>query len=474
MQERAKPRRPVMALVCAVVLLGGAHVPRSGPASVGVATLRGSVEAASAEDPAWRKVDALVKAHAKLDMFSGTVLVARRGEVIYEAAVGEADKDHRVPNRADMRFNVGSIGKTFTAVSIMQLVQNGRLQLTDTLDKFLPECPFPEKATITIEHLLAHSSGLGDYPMHPDYRSKMVTRRTEGKRLPEATVLEDLQKPHQIVVDGNDLYIFDEADYSVHVYTLAPFAPKLTFGRKGDGPHDFKYLPFLFAQPDSLACTDFTKIVRFSRKGEALRAAPFSDFKDFDVNSEMLLVPMGDRFLRITGDHGKFKRFVDLVDSNLQFVRTLYEGPFVWMQGSRTDFRTDTVVSGGLAFIADTFKGFSISVFDSKGTLLRTIDRNADVEEVRDRARLHQFSVSDGRIYATTYKKVDGKTEMIVLDLEGRIVRRLYLPLASIRPGRGPLRFDLFTVARGKLYELVQKDGKGPWELVVTDLAGVR
>jgi hypothetical protein len=144
------------------------------------------------------------------------------------------------------------------------------------------------------------------------------------------------------------------------------------------------------------------------------------------------------------------------------------------MQGSRTDFRTDTVVSGGLAFVADTFKGFHISVFDSEGTLLLTIDRNADVEEVSDRARLHQFSVSDGRIYATTYKKVDGKTEMIVLDLEGRIVRRLYLPLASIRPGRGPLRFDLFTVARGKLYELMQKDGKGPWQLVITELAAVR
>jgi CubicO group peptidase (beta-lactamase class C family) len=183
MQEREEPRRFVMALMGVVALLSGAHVPWSGPTSVGFASLGTNVETASAEDPAWRKVDALVKAHAKLDMSSGTVLVARRGEMIYEAAVGEADKDHRVPNRADARFNVGSIGKTFTAVSIMQLVQNGRLQLTDTLDKFLPECPFPEKATISIEHLLTHSSGLGDYLMHPDYRSKMVTLRTVSDKL---------------------------------------------------------------------------------------------------------------------------------------------------------------------------------------------------------------------------------------------------------------------------------------------------
>ena len=124
--------------------------------------------------------------------------------------------------------------------------------------------------------------------------------------------------------------------------------------------------------------------------------------------------------------------------------------------------------------MADTFKGFYISVFDSNGTLLRTIDRSAAVEEVPGRARLHQFCVSDGRIYATTYKKVDGKTEMIVLDLEGRILRRLYLPLTSIRPQRGVLRYDLFTVSQGKLYELVQNTAKGAWELLVTDLATVR
>ena len=96
------------------------------------------------------------------------------------------------------------------------------------------------------------------------------------------------------------------------------------------------------------------------------------------------------------------------------------------------------------------------------------------MEEVSGRARLHQFSVSDGRIYATTYKKIDGKTEMIILDLEGRILRRLYLPLTSIRPQRGVLRYDLFTVSQGKLYELVQNSAKGAWELLVTDLAAVR
>ena len=290
----------------------------------------------------------------------------------------------------------------------------------------------------------------------------------------QSAVLPDLQKPHQIVVKGNDLYVFDEADYSLHVYRVGPPAPTLTFGRKGDGPHDFKHLPFVFVQPESLVCTDFTKILWFSRKGEVLKAMPFSALKDFDISSEMLLVPAGDHFLRITADHAQLKRRVYLLDSTFTTIKMLHEGPFVWMEGSRTDYRTDTVASGGLVFVADTFKGFYISVFDGKGSLLRTIDRSADVEEVPGRARLHQFCVSDGKIYATTYRKVDGRTEMIVLDLEGRILRRLYLPLASIRPQRGCLRYDLFTVSQGKLYELVQNAAKGTWELVVTDLDAAR
>lgn len=53
-------------------------------------------------------------------------------------------------------------------------------------------------------------------------------------------------------------------------------------------------------------------------------------------------------------------------------------------------------------------------------------------------------------------KDFDLNSEMIILDLEGRILRRIYLPLASIRPERGVLRYDLFTVCQDKLYELVQ------------------
>jgi hypothetical protein len=285
-------------------------------------------------------------------------------------------------------------------------------------------------------------------------------------------VLPDLQKPHQIAADGNDLYIFDEADYSLHVYTISPFALKMKIGQKGDGPRDFKYLPFVYVQPDTLACTDFTKIIWYSKKGEVLKAMEFSELKDFDLNSEMLLIPVKENFLRITADHDRMKRRVYLLDSKFGTIKNLYEGPFVWQTGSATDVRTDTLSFHGLVFIADTL-GFRITVFDDKGNLLRTIDKSRDVEKISDHALLHQYCVSDGKIYATTYKKKDSQTELIIFDLEGRTLRRLYLPLASIRPERGVLRYDLFCVDREKLYEVIENRETGKWELVITDLGQV-
>ena len=286
-------------------------------------------------------------------------------------------------------------------------------------------------------------------------------------------ILPDVQKPHQIAVDGNDLYIFDEADYSLHIYTIFPFALKLKFGKKGDSPHEFKYLPFVYLQPESLVCTDFTKTIWFSKKGTALKAKDYADFSDFDPSSEMLLIPIQEKYLRITADHGQQKRHVSLLDSEWKTLKELYEGPFTWRSDAPIHYRTDTLCYKDMIFIADTQEGFYITVFDDEGNHLQTIDKTQDVEKVLDRPLLHQYCVSEDKIYATTYKKEDDKTEMIILDLKGNILRRLYLPLSSIQPKRGVLRYDLFTVNQEKLYELIKNKETERWELLITDLENV-
>jgi D-alanyl-D-alanine carboxypeptidase len=76
---------------------------------------------------------------------------------------GFADLATRQPMTPDLHYRVGSTTKTFTAVVLLQLLVEGKLTLTDTLDKWLPNLPIPNAAVLTIEHLLRMRSGLFDF-----------------------------------------------------------------------------------------------------------------------------------------------------------------------------------------------------------------------------------------------------------------------------------------------------------------------
>jgi hypothetical protein len=101
---------------------------------------------------------------SRLDEFSGVVLIAADNKPIFQKAVGQASKTHNVPNRMDTRFNLGSINKVFTQVSIAQLIEKGKLTLDDTIGKHLPDYPNRQAAEkVTVKHLLEMSSGIGDF-----------------------------------------------------------------------------------------------------------------------------------------------------------------------------------------------------------------------------------------------------------------------------------------------------------------------
>ena len=102
---------------------------------------------------------------ASRDAFSGTVLLAKNGQPLYSAAFGEANKDFGVKNALDTKFNLGSMNKMFTAVSVMQLVEAGKLSLEDTLGKFLSAGAMKPDvlSKVRVKHLLSHTSGLGSY-----------------------------------------------------------------------------------------------------------------------------------------------------------------------------------------------------------------------------------------------------------------------------------------------------------------------
>lgn len=110
-----------------------------------------------------RELDAFMRKMADADVFSGAVLLAKDGKVLFKKAYGEANKNSGEPNRTDTKLNLASLNKMFTAVAITQLVEQGKLSFDDPLSKFLPDFPTREAAQkIKIKHLLTHTSGLGD------------------------------------------------------------------------------------------------------------------------------------------------------------------------------------------------------------------------------------------------------------------------------------------------------------------------
>lgn len=97
------------------------------------------------------------------------ILVAKKGRVLYKKGFGLANMEWNIPIGTNTVFQIGSVTKLFTALGILQLVENQKLFLKDSIQKFIPT--FPTKGhTITIEHLLAHTSGIKDYVTmnHPD------------------------------------------------------------------------------------------------------------------------------------------------------------------------------------------------------------------------------------------------------------------------------------------------------------------
>jgi CubicO group peptidase (beta-lactamase class C family) len=123
----------------------------------------GAAKKISPKDAA-AELEAFVKKLAAEDAFSGTVLLAKDGQVLYKGAFGVANKDYNVPNKIDTKFNLGSMNKMFTSVAIAQLVEKGKLSFDDPLAKFVPDFPNAEAAKkIQIKHLLSHTAGLGGY-----------------------------------------------------------------------------------------------------------------------------------------------------------------------------------------------------------------------------------------------------------------------------------------------------------------------
>lgn len=125
------------------------------------------------------EVEALVEAYHAADRFNGSALVSDGGDVVWAGGVGVANAEWTVPNTADTRFRIGSVTKQFTAALVLQLMEQGLVDLHVPVSTYVPEVPVDER--ITTHHLLTHTSGLFNYTSLPDLSEFMGIEHTPAE-----------------------------------------------------------------------------------------------------------------------------------------------------------------------------------------------------------------------------------------------------------------------------------------------------
>lgn len=142
-----------------------------------------SVAAISAQTSA---VDEFINAEMAKQKIPGVaVAVVRDGQPVKVKGYGFANLEHKVAVKPETIFQSGSVGKQFTAMAVMMLVEEGRIRLDAPISTYLGQVP-PAWRRVTVRHLLTHTGGLTDYPENFDYRRDYTEDEllTRAKKIP--------------------------------------------------------------------------------------------------------------------------------------------------------------------------------------------------------------------------------------------------------------------------------------------------
>ena len=127
------------------------------------------------------KLDAYFDTLANNNRFMGSVAVSKNNELIYSKSVGFSDIEQGLKANENSKYRIGSISKTFTAALVFKAVEENKLNLNQTIDKFFPSINNADKITIT--HLLYHRSGIPNFTDDKSYLDWNTQPKTEQEMI---------------------------------------------------------------------------------------------------------------------------------------------------------------------------------------------------------------------------------------------------------------------------------------------------
>ncbi len=308
--------------------------------------------------------------------------------------------------------------------------------------------------------------------------------------------LEGLEKPEAIQADGKQLYITD--GLKIKIYSLEDFKLKKTVGKEGEGPREFQGFLLTYVQPEYIFVNSVSKVSWFTLDGEFIKekrtSRHFGRFKPIgksDLVGYFYSREGKNRLESIYLYNGKFEKIKELytrkhiIDKQGKINILDERPPFFYIMNNK--------------IILDGVDG-AVRIYDSTGKkihsfpcpmepipftgehekkfreYLRTTTQTAEFYR-RDGHRLdfpdnfpliRMFHASGDRVYLMTYKEKEGKNEFLVMDMKGKLVKRVFVPIATYEKGLLPVL--QYTVANGKIYHLVDNEETEEWEVRIHEL----
>jgi hypothetical protein len=310
--------------------------------------------------------------------------------------------------------------------------------------------------------------------------------------------LPELQKPENIIVDQNQILITEFPN--VYIYSLKDFKLIKKFGKAGEGPREFfNYVRIQYdpSQPQHIVVGSHMKMSYFTRKGEFVK-----EVRSKTSSAANVYKPVGKNYAAYGIQQVDKTAYstVNLHDKDLKKIKELVRWENIFQQGKPLN-PTDTDLSGGQFRIYENKvfflhrEGGRIEIFDEDGAKLKTLnhkyervpvttkDREAIDEHFKTDPRFRQFYdifkaqakypghwpstidhvVADKRLYILTNKKSEGKSRFVIFDLDGKLLKKVMVPLKFANPRET----YPYTIMYGKLFQLADNEDTEEWELHV-------
>jgi hypothetical protein len=333
----------------------------------------------------------------------------------------------------------------------------------------------------------------------------------------KAVVLPGITNPYTITATKDKLYITEPV--TVYIYSLMDFSLIKKFGEEGSGEGEFKGLITLRTGPGYIFINSKLKTSIFTTGGDFIKEQRIPAEA---LDRMLFYIPMGNQFavseFRQEYQASFFSRFfyvllyetgaptsgfyisISIYDSNLVKVNDIfaYKHPFftgkyinpVQIRGSLCLVYRDQLFiddSDGIIHVFDPGgkRLYSVHLPFEKVKITKTSQRRylkywmehlaGDYERYQGRLRfpayfppIRNFFVADQRIYVLTFKEIEGKSELLILDMKGQLLKKVLVPLSKIDSLR-PAVINRYTIENHRLYRLV-RNKESQYELHITHL----